>query len=296
LAPIRGPLTWLADPDNAARAALRLVSSTTQTLPSGPVALFAGGGFAGEVAIGRLKPKERRFLRFGADLDVELKVERSDRKDVIKRVTFANGALAVHSLRTTTSEWAVQNRSGQARKVYVGLAIVQNATITGADALDFDTESNVPIAVMNVAARGEVSRAVTTVEGLSSNTGLGQLRSETLTAVLAAPDLAPPEKATLGELEKAQLALEELQRSIDKAKADLAAVTKDTDRLREYLKAAGGEKGAAGAQGGASPFVMRILAAEDRLTALRKQLEKSEAERVVRATAVRTIAERLPSR
>jgi hypothetical protein len=55
-------ITWLASPDANARAAVRLVNSTPQTLPSGPVALFADGGFAGEVAIDRLKPSERCFL------------------------------------------------------------------------------------------------------------------------------------------------------------------------------------------------------------------------------------------
>lgn len=288
-------ITWLASPSDTARAAVRLVNSTAQTLPGGPVAFFADGGFAGEGAIDRLKPKERRFLRFGADLDVELKVDRSDRKAVVKRVTFQNDALVEHSLRTTVSEWALQNRSGTGRRVYVGLPIVKNATVTGADALDFDDQSNNPVAIVKLAPRTEVRRTITSVEGVSSVMQIGSLRAERLAQLLAEPDLAPAEKAAITELDKAQKALEETQKALDKTKSDLAEVAKDSDRLRELLKAAGGDKPAAGGNGG-GPLMTRVLAAEDRLTALRKQQETREAERVTRLAAVRAAAEKLPAK
>ncbi len=288
-------ITWLASPSDAARAAVRLVNSTAQTLPGGPVAFFADGGFAGEGAIDRLKPKERRFLRFGADLDVELKVDRSDRKVVVKRVTFQNDSLIEHSLRTTVSDWALQNRSGTARRVYVALPIVSNATVTGADALDFDDQSNNPVAIVKLAPRSDVRRTLTSVEGVSTGMGIGALRSERLTQLLAEPDLTPPEKAAITELDKAQRALEETQKTLDKTKSELVEAGKDSDRLRELLKAAGGDKPAAGGNGG-GPLMTRVLAVEDRLTALRKQLETREAERMTRLSAVRTAAEKLPAK
>ncbi len=286
-------ITWLASPTDEARAGVRFVNSTAQTLPGGPVAFFADGGFAGEGAIDRLKPKERRFLRFGADLDVELRIEREERKNVIKRVTFAGDALVEHSLLTTTSDWVLENRSGIARRVYVSLPIVRNATVTGADALDFDTEANRPVVIVKVAPRSETQKTVTSVEGLSSGVALPALRSERLVELLAQPELGPAEKAIIVELEKAQRSVEELQKTIEKAKADLAEVMKDGDRLRENLKAAGGEKGAGA---GTNPFVTRMLAIEDKITALRKQLETREAERVTRIAAVRTIAQKLAAR
>ncbi len=289
-------VTWLSEPSGDARAAVRLVNSTSQTLPAGPVAFFADGGFAGEAAIDRLKPKERRFLRFGADLDVELRVDRSDRTEVIKRVTFAGDAVVVHSLRTTASEWALENRSGIARRVYVSLPIVRNATVTGADALDFDTDSGQPIAIAKLEPKSTVSRTVTSIEGLSTAMGLEGLRADRLAQLLAEPELAAAERATLTDLEKAQKALEAVQKTLEKVRADMVEVTRDNDRMRENLKAAGGDKGVGAAGGGPNPFVTRILAAEDRLTALRKQLESGEAERTARVAAVRAAAERLPAR
>ena len=68
-------IAWVDSPGAAARSAVRFVNSTSQTLPAGTLAFFADGGFAGESALARLKPGERRFLTYGADLDVELRSE-----------------------------------------------------------------------------------------------------------------------------------------------------------------------------------------------------------------------------
>lgn len=290
------PIAWLASPTADARAAVRFVNSTPQTLPSGPVAFFADGGFAGEAAIDRLKPNERRFLQFGADLDVELTVVRSDAKETVKRLTFEYEAISLHYLKTTTSEWKLENRSGGARSLYVSIDVIRNATITGADALDYDTHGGHPIAIVKLEPRSEGKRTVVTVEGLSRPMSIAALDVELLGRLAAEPELSASEKATTLELAKKQKELDLVRKALEKTKADLADVEKDTDRLREHLKAAGGEKGLGAPAGGQSPFVVRILAAEDRRTALRKQQETQEAERKVRALAVRSVAEHLASR
>ena len=289
-------ITWFASPSSDARAAVKLTNSTAQTLPSGPVAFFADGGFAGEAAIDRLKPTERRFLQFGADLDVELEVERHDVKDSVKRLTFEHEAVVEHYLKTTATEWKLTNRSGRARDVYVALPVVRNATMTGIDPLDFDMQTNHAVAVFKVAPKSELKRAFTSVEGLSRPVPVTALSAERLAQLAGEPDLSAAEKATVVELGKKEKELEDARKALEKTKADLAEVTKDVERLREHLKAAGGEKGLGAAPGGQSPLVTRILAAEDRLTALRKKHEEQDADVKTRATAVRTSAERLSPR
>ena len=61
-----------------ARAAIRFVNGTGQTLPPGTLAVFGGGGFTGETSLDRLKPGERRFLEIGNDLDAEVTEKKSD--------------------------------------------------------------------------------------------------------------------------------------------------------------------------------------------------------------------------
>jgi hypothetical protein len=286
-------ISWLASPDDEARAGVRFVNSTSQTLPSGPISIFADGSFAGEAGIDRLKPGERRYLRFGADLDVELTVERSRQTESIQRVSFENGSLIEHLLRTTESEWLIENRSGLPRRVYVSVPIVSNAKLTGADALDFDPEAQRPIAIVKVDARSKVTKNITSVEGISRGVLLDTLRADRLAMVLASPELPADDKAVLTKLLEAQQGLDELQKKHDATNAEIAELTRDTDRLREHLKAAGGDKGPGAGPGAASPFVTRILAAEDRLKALRKTLQAHEMERATRRDARVKIAEGL---
>ena len=65
-------LAWFNDAGATARSAVRFRNSTGQTLPAGTLAVFAAGGFAGEAALDRLKPGERRFVQFGNELDAEV--------------------------------------------------------------------------------------------------------------------------------------------------------------------------------------------------------------------------------
>ena len=66
-------IAWVDVPGQPVRTGVRFVNSTTQTLPAGTISFFADGGFSGESALDRLKPGERRFVRFGVDLDVNVK-------------------------------------------------------------------------------------------------------------------------------------------------------------------------------------------------------------------------------
>ncbi|MGH7295816.1 MAG: hypothetical protein ACRELB_12815, partial [Polyangiaceae bacterium] len=78
-------------------------------------------------------------------------------------------------------------------------------------------------------------------------------------------------------------------RAAAQAKADIASVDKDLERLREHMKAFSGARPAAGA----NPFAVRILAAEDRLTALRKKLEGLDAATKTRNDAAQSALARL---
>ncbi|MCS6899485.1 MAG: hypothetical protein RMJ98_07115, partial [Myxococcales bacterium] len=92
------PITWLED---GARVGIRFENTTGQTLPAGTLAVFQSGGFAGETTLDRLKPGERRFLTFGADLDVELIEKNHTSKNETARVVAKGKDVEEHYLRTT---------------------------------------------------------------------------------------------------------------------------------------------------------------------------------------------------
>ncbi len=283
------PIAWV-DPRSSsiARSAVRFVNATAQTLPPGPIAFFAEGGFAGEAGLDRLKPGERRFITHGVDLDVEAKVDRVERvAEKVQRITFAGTQLTEHFLRTTETRWHVENRAGQPRSVHIVLDFKRNATLAGADAVDYDAESARPLVVFKVEARKTLERTVTSVEGLARSAGNDDRTAKRLGELAALAELPSADRAIAGEAGARQKDLEETRAEIAAAREDLGRVEKDLARYRDDAKAFG--ERAVGAQA----IVKRLVAAEDRIDALRKRLDALDKDLAKRAEAVRAVLARL---
>lgn len=283
------PIAWVDSRNSPiARSAVRFVNSTSQTLPAGPIAFFADGGFAGESALDRLKPGERRFITHGADFDVEASAARADRTvERMQRLTFTGARLTEHFLRTTDTTWRVENRSGQPRAVYLPVDFGRNSTLSGADALDYDAQSGRPLLIFRLQPRQTVDRKVTSVEGLSRSAACDGLHAKRLTELAGLPELPASDRATATEASARQKELEEARAELATATEEKARVEKDLARYREDAKAVGDK--AASAQ----PLVTRIVAAEDKLAGLRKRMDGLEKEIAKRAEAVRLVLVRL---
>ena len=284
-------IAWVDPPGQPARAAVRFVNSTTQTLPAGTISFFADGGFAGESALDRLKPGERRFVRFGADLDVTVEALPEKGKpttDATERLTFAEGTLVEHFLRTTDTMYRFENRSGRPRAIYLTLPLGTNAKVTGADAVDFDAATSTPVAITRIGPKTRFEREIVTVEGKASSLGLDRITSEKLAKLTAAPQLAAADRTVATEALARQRELEETRHDRAGATEELSAIEKELARLREDAKAVG-------EQGAAAPpeFAKRLLAAEDRHAAARRRLDDLAGQEKTRKESVRTALAKL---
>jgi hypothetical protein len=287
------PIAWVPRVGEPARAGVRFVNSTAQTLPAGTVAFLAGGGFAGESGLDRLKPGERRFLTFGADLDVAVDAvpsPASTETEAPQRLTWERGALVEHYLRTVRSTCAFVNRTVRPRAVYLGLAIQANARVTGADAVDYDAVTSTPVAIVRVDARGRVEREIATVEGLSRSLGLDDLTSEALARLVAAPTLAPSDRGVATEALAREKELEQTRNARKTASEEVDAIEKELERLRDDAKALGGEHGAPPAELG-----RRLLSTEDRYASARKRVDALEIEEKARTDRIAAVLARLAS-
>ena len=284
-------IAWFESAGSSGRSAVRFVNTTSQTLPAGTLAFFADGGFAGESALARLKPGERRFIAYGFDLDVELSTASANSHDESKRLLWDKAAerLDEHYLRTSDVTYVVENRSGRARRVILKTDLSANAELKGADSVDFDQDSGHPLAVIDVPAHKKVERPIHSVEGLVRASSLSSLTAAHLTELAASPSLEPADKTIAAEGAARLREAEEDAKSIATTKEDLAQLEKDLERLREEMKAFNGEHSAAGARD--NPFAARVLASEDKLGALRKKLESAETDQKGKiATTAATLA------
>jgi hypothetical protein len=291
-------IAFFASPGGTARAAVRFVNTTGQTLPAGTLAVFGAGGFAGETALDRLKPGDRRFLQVGNDLDAEVTTKTSDRTEESKRLTFRNNRLEEHFLATSKNTWELENRGGAARTFYVALAAEKNAAVTGTDRVDFDEATSRPIVVFDAPAKSKALRSFVVTEGLSRATGIDALTGKHVRELLDKKTIAAPELAILAQAEPRIRALEAEHAKATAADKVATQAQQDLERLREHMKALGGGEKGAGAGGGtaAAPLVKRVLEAEDLLQSARKTKEATAKELETKRDAVREILGKLGAR
>lgn len=283
-------ISWFSSPGTPGRTAIRFVNATRQTLPSGPIALYEGGGFAGEAALSRLKPTERAFLQFGVDLDVEIESVSHESKEESQQVRFNKLNLEEDFIRTSVRTIALKNRSRAVRTVYLSLDVVNNSTVEGADELDYDAQGAKPLAVFKSTPGKKLERTPKIKEGLQRSTQMQSLTAERVTELSQLEVLPAADRAVLKEAAARLEEAEARTKDHDETKESIDEVNKDLERLRQHL-AALGDKSGQGAS--ANPLVKRILDAEDRLTALRAKSKALEAAVSDKRKAAQTVLEKL---
>ncbi len=259
-------IAWFSGPGATARSALRLVNKTRQTLPPGPIAVFADGGFAGESALTRTKPSEVRFIRFGLDLDVDLDVARQKSAEEPRLMSFQSDRLVEHFVRHRVITYRIDNKSGSGRAVYLELNLVNNARVRGADKLDFDHEHGRALAAFHVGAHKQIDKILKTDEGLSRGHAFSSLTSSTLAAWAKSPLLPKSERTALKKASDYLLKAEIRRGAITARKADLARVKKEIVDLRENVRALGQAHAS-----GTDTMSQRLIDAQDRADKLEKR-------------------------
>lgn len=228
-------IVWFSYAGDVGRSAARIKNDSKQTLPAGPISFFADGGFAGEAQIDRLKPSEIRHIAFGNDIDVELQQTNDVATETVHLIEGRGDEIVEHFIRHHRTDYTIENRSGTPRTVFLNLNLVRNATVQGADELDFDFVSDKPLAVFASEARSKKVRRIETDEGLSRRTPIARLNPISLRALAESPKLPETQKAAIEDAAKQLVEAEARESLLPKRRADLAEALTDVERIRGYL-------------------------------------------------------------
>lgn len=266
----------------SARSAVHLTHQGNQTLPPGTLAVFSDGGFSGEAALARMKPKETQVITFGVDLDVELSQAAADFKDKTRLLAFDRGQLVEHFVRHHVVSYALENRSGSGRDVFLKLGYVNNAKVTGADELTWDSNAGAASAVFKIGPRAKLEKKLEVDEGLSRRLDPRRIDSRKLQRLAAS---VPARQANVVK-RAAELMLEaEVRRgALGKRRAERLELEADIVRLREHARALGRTRGS-------EDIAKRLLAAEDQAKRTRVRIHELESEAKERTRlAIATLA------
>ncbi|MCA9622384.1 MAG: hypothetical protein KC731_25340 [Myxococcales bacterium] len=230
-------IAYVPSPGATARTAVHLRNSTAQTLPAGPLAVFADGGFAGETGLSRTKPGESRLLAFGLDLDLELEQVEETSRDLPKHVLREGDQLVVHFLREHDVVLGITNKSGRGRKVYLPLAYAKSADVSGVDALAYDEEQHQPLAVFDVQAKHRGRRSLKVREGLMERHPIGPELGPVLDRLVKSPSLATEQRGILRKASERLAQAKKLEAAAKTLAGQIDDLADRRDRLRTDLQA-----------------------------------------------------------
>ncbi len=266
-------IAWFDEAGAAARSAVHLTNTTGQTLPAGTLAVFADGGFAGEALLSRTKPREQRILGFGVDLDVELtEVDRDERREPR---AFARGEgpveLLEHYYSRLELRYSLVNRSGSSRLVVLDLDYQDNARVTGADRLGFDTERGQAYAVFGVGPHATLERTLVVERGLVEKHSIFDCSAEWLDEMARDERIRAGQRAVLAELFRLRTELTAARARAEEAGERAEQREADLERVHESLTALSKARGRLARRLGA-----RLERIDAELTALEREQRDAE--------------------
>jgi hypothetical protein len=232
-------ITWFSRGEFEGFTGVRMVNTTKQTLPGGTVSFFSGGGFVGETVLGRLGPSERRFVVYGAELDVELSRSRKSLGEETRAVRFDDGKLREAFVERAQLSFSVDNLSRRPQRVYVGLDVSRNAKLASEDdavELDFDLLSNTALAAVTVPAGTSSTHALAAE---TANVRTHDTDAVTLESLSKRESLGEATRKVLADALEHRREADRHTRRADKAKLELGDASDDLKRIREDLSALG---------------------------------------------------------
>ncbi len=274
-------ITWIPRAGMPAESGVHVMNSSSQTLPAGVASIFADGGFAGEVMLERLKPSESQIAHYGLDLDLELEPAAHSQNDEPRRLVYLGSQLEEHFVRRHQLSYRVKNRSASARRVYLGLDVVNNARVSAGASSGYDAQERRPWAAFDVAAHHEQTTQIKVDEGLSRLHEERALTSALLKGLAAAPTVPSGQRAILAQAGAAREVAERLEREIRSARILLVRVSRERQGYRDDLKALGGED--------AEAIVERLGRAENERRTLERRIDVLTAKLASERARVRSL-------
>ena len=255
--------------------AVWITNSTGQTLDAGSVSIVEGQAFAGEGLIESVKAGERRLLSYAQDLAMTVTAGGDPTPSRVTRVQLTRGVLIQRREDRQQRTYTARNEDQQPRTLVIEHPVRAGWTLGG----DLKPAESTPEAhrfrlVVAPGATGtftvEETRPVETRVAVTSITD-NQLQVWITGGLLDAPTMA-----SLREVLRRKTAIAELAAQISTREAEINAIGRDQERVRENMKSL---KGTAEERQLVQRYVRQLDAQETRLEALRAEAAGLTAQR-----------------
>ncbi|MBI1763687.1 MAG: carboxypeptidase regulatory-like domain-containing protein [Acidobacteria bacterium] len=269
-------------------SAFYLHNTTGLTLESGPLTVIENDTYAGEALTARIKPNEKRFITYAVDLGVRVSVKEDEQDEKPFFAEIRDGEFRLKYKQARATVYTLANVTDRAKTVYIEHPYDKDEKWQLAKSLKpVETTESFHRFKVTLAPNASTQFAVNEELPETETYAISNLTSDKLTLFVTEGYLTAPMRQALETIldQKAEIAA--LNRQAQEKQAEINAVTKDQERMRDNLRALGkteDEKLLV------QRYVGKLAQGEDQLERLRQE-EKQVAEK--RNALQRQIEERL---
>ena len=266
-----------------------LTNSSTLTLDGGSFTVIDANAFAGEGLMDSLKPGERRLVSYGADLAVLVKGEPGPGSGRMLKIVARDGVLVSSQEERSTWKYTARNEDASARTLIVEHPLRQGWTMA-ADPVPAETSANAVRYRLALPAKQEATLTLTERRAGDTSYRLTDIDDRTITVLVRAGAAEDGLRRALQPLSDKRVEIAAVEARITTINGQIAEIERDQARVRENMKAL---RGTAEEKALTQRYTRQLGEQEDRLTALRADLARANAERDARRRELSELAGRL---
>ncbi|MFH1435800.1 MAG: DUF4139 domain-containing protein [Pseudomonadota bacterium] len=258
---------------------LRMENTTGLVLQPGMSSFYEDGRFRGQDDLDRVEPADVRVLCYGHDPDVSFKRELAY-KEVHTALEWRDNQLWVHTLRTTTKDYSVENFAGQPRDLAIPIShIINGRVVTPSDLATTDSDTD-KLHIFKIAPRSEMKKKIVVEEGVMKPVYLTTASFEKL---LESPDLPEKHRKVLESARVILVKKEKIEKEIAATRELISkneeTIKFQTDLLSKVPKTDGKSKAVDTMLGEIMQAKKQIMAHNDQI----KELDKKAADLLAQA-------------
>ena len=209
---------------------LRMENTTGLVLQPGMSSFYENGRFRGQDELDRVEPADVRVLCYGHDPDVSFERELTY-KEIHTALEWRDNELWVHTLRTTTKDYAIENFAGQPRDLAIPISHIKNGrVVTPSDLVTTDSDTD-KLHIFKVAARTEMKKKIVVEEGVMKRV---YLTTASFDKLLESSDLPEENRKFLESAKSILLKKEKTEQEIA-AKRELISKNEETIKFQTDL-------------------------------------------------------------
>jgi hypothetical protein len=267
----------LWNPASGSRAlrAVWLTNATGLTLDGGSFSVIEGQAFSGEGLMEPLKAGERRLLSYALDLGLIVDAKGENVPTRITKVRIANGLVIQETEERQARTYTARNEDTEARVLVLEHPARAGWNLAG----DLKAAETTPAwhrFRVPIPAKTTATFTVQEVRPTEVRVQISSITDDQIALLVREQAITPAIEASLKEVQARKAAVASLASQMGERQSEIDQIARDQDRVRENMKTL---KGSSEERALLQRYVKQLDDQENRLDALRKQLQDLTAQR-----------------